>query len=278
MPNALNVENIAIDGGAFQLHLVCYAAGEPVHFLNRKALVGSAKTHGVDHIHAFGAEDIDLAFREAMAGILDQNRGAGYWLWKPYFILKVLEQAREGDWVVYIDSGARLRSSPRQLYEKVGCAEVILFQNDYANGAWCKRDAFALMDVDDPEAHDQQQLDASIVLVRNSAISRQFVGTWLKYCQDARLLTDIPNSCGKPNLPEFVDHRHDQSILSLLFWRERNILPHMLLPRACKYHLVSHHRRRSDRIPIWLWHLSHDFFESMYRRIRANADLHQTDQ
>ena len=30
------------------------------------------------------------------------------------------------------------------------------------------------------------------------------------------ILTDIPNACGLSNLPEFKDHRHDQSILSLL--------------------------------------------------------------
>jgi hypothetical protein len=26
----------------------------------------------------------------------------------------------------------------------------------------------------------------------------------------------IPNICGKPNLDEFIDHRHDQSVLSLI--------------------------------------------------------------
>ncbi len=41
------------------------------------------------------------------------------------------------------------------------------------------------------------------------------VAEWLESCRDRRVLTDEPNTCGLPNLPGFVDHRHDQSVLSL---------------------------------------------------------------
>ncbi len=41
----------------------------------------------------------------------------------------------------------------------------------------------------------------------------------------SRILTDIPNVCGFDNLPGFRDHRHDQSVLSLLA-SSRGIIPH----------------------------------------------------
>ena len=39
---------------------------------------------------------------------------------------------------------------------------------------------------------------------------------WLRYCRDPRIITDDPNMCGRPNFIEFKDHRHDQSILTIL--------------------------------------------------------------
>ena len=47
-----------------------------------------------------------------------------------------------------------------------------------------------------------------------------FFAEWLRHAQDERNLTDAPNQCGLPNYPGFVEHRHDQSILSLLGRRE----------------------------------------------------------
>ncbi len=44
----------------------------------------------------------------------------------------------------------------------------------------------------------------------------EFVHTWLNYCRRPDLLIDNPNTCGLTNYPEFIAHRHDQSILSLL--------------------------------------------------------------
>jgi hypothetical protein len=41
------------------------------------------------------------------------------------------------------------------------------------------------------------------------------VQEWLAGCEDQRILTDISNACGLPNFPDFVEHRHDQSVLTL---------------------------------------------------------------
>lgn len=43
-----------------------------------------------------------------------------------------------------------------------------------------------------------------------------FVGEWLTYSQDSRAITDDKNVLGSANYKGFHDHRHDQSILSLL--------------------------------------------------------------
>jgi hypothetical protein len=35
-------------------------------------------------------------------------------------------------------------------------------------------------------------------------------------CEDVRMVSDLPNTQGLPNLPSFSDHRHDQSLLTIL--------------------------------------------------------------
>ena len=57
---------------------------------------------------------------------------------------------------------------------------------------------------------------ASYIIVRKSTESFSFISEWLTYAQDSRALTDDPNVLGKDNYDGFIDHRHDQSILSLL--------------------------------------------------------------
>ena len=167
-----------------RLHLVCFASGGAVHFRNRDALVASARKHDFDDIHAFAPDDIDPAFFQSHAAILKQGKGGGYWLWKPYFILKTMMQAAEGDWIVYMDSGAMVRSAFRPLCQVHPEADAILFLNDYFNRDYCKRDSFVLMGVDTPEFHDSRQLDASLILFRNNPRSRQFVDAWLTHCTD----------------------------------------------------------------------------------------------
>ena len=66
----------------------------------------------------------------------------------------------------------------------------------------------------------------------------RFLTTWLEYCCDKRILTDIPNTCGKKNLPEFKGHRRDQSVLSLL--AQRHSIPLYRIPTQFGNHYKMH--------------------------------------
>jgi len=116
-----------------------------------------------------------------------------------------------------------------------------------------KRDCFVLTGTDAPACHGALQLDASVLLLRNTPANREFIATWLAYCGDARVLTDMPNQCGLPDLPGFVEHRHDQAILSVLWWRERDRLRHALCDSDTKASFLRHHHRRNRFVPISVW-------------------------
>jgi hypothetical protein len=93
--------------------------------------------------------NITKEFQEANANILNQNRGGGYWLWKPYIIVHMLEQLEEGDYLMYTDAGTELVSSPQPVFDLVDKTEygVQLFQlcGGFLTSHWTKGDALVLM-------------------------------------------------------------------------------------------------------------------------------------
>ena len=234
--------------------LVSYADGPPVHLLNQRALLSSASGKGFDVLLACGRADLPAAFRSRHRHILEQRPGAGYWLWKPYLIRDCLGRADEGDLVVYLDSGVLIRRSLQPLLEEAERSHLLLARNYHLNGPYVKRDCFVLTGTDTPECHRAFQLDASFLAIKNTDTNRRFVDAWLEYCTDDRILTNKPNECGRPNLPEFRAHRHDQAVLSVLYWRERDRLAHLLHERGTLDHYLQHHRRRSAWVPISVWH------------------------
>ena len=50
--------------------------------------------------------------------ILSRKRGSGYWLWKPYLILKTLkEKLNYGDYLIYIDAAILYMNSTYQVID-----------------------------------------------------------------------------------------------------------------------------------------------------------------
>ena len=54
---------------------------------------------GFDQVFSYGPRDIDQAFFNRNKNILQQKKGNGLWLWKPYFIQKSLKKIKEGDYI-----------------------------------------------------------------------------------------------------------------------------------------------------------------------------------
>ncbi len=180
----------------------------------------SAKKFGIEDIRSFEFERDILSspFFTAHQSILSQKRGLGYWLWKPYIILEVMKTLQDGDIVIYSDCGIEIIDNLRPLidicYEK---EPVLLFANhNFLNAHFTKRDCFVRMDCDNERYWYSLQCDAAFMLFRKTKFTMHFLNKWMKFCEDAFILTDTPNAAGNENLPGFIDHRHDQSVLSLL--------------------------------------------------------------
>jgi hypothetical protein len=95
-------------------------------------------------------------------------------------------------------------------------ADIMVFCINQIERKWAKRDALILMDCDKDEFLDSLQICGGYIIVRKTVETCKFVDEYLYYVQDKRIVTDEPNVMGKENYSEFVEHRHDQTILSLL--------------------------------------------------------------
>jgi hypothetical protein len=186
---------------------------------SRGRLNASARKNGIQQILSYDFEDIkSSAFYHRNKAILDEPRGSGLWLWKPYIVQEALRQATEGDIVIYCDAGIEIIADLAPVISICSTEQpVMLFGNcNFLNSHWTKRDAFVLMNGDSPEYWSSLQCDAAFGVFRKSKEADSFIGEWLHFAEDDRILSDKPNTCGLENLPGFIEHRFDQSVLSLL--------------------------------------------------------------
>jgi len=186
---------------------------------SRLRLNASAQRFGIQSVNSYDFETIrSTAFYAENKAILDLPRGLGYWLWKPYIILDTMNRLQDGDIVVYADRAIEFIAPVDPLRQI--CANeqpVMLFANgNLRNSAWTKRDCFILMESDQKKYWRGLQCDGSFALFRKSPEAMQFLNVLMNYCRDERIITDLANTLGKKDLPDFIEHRHDQSVLSLL--------------------------------------------------------------
>ena len=218
---------------------------------------------GFDTSISPGLKDLDQEFISNNSYTLPQPRGAGYWIWKPYLILRYLKEMRETDWLMYTDSGFYFCANPWDLIlgeaDAIGEKGVMTFGECFTNGMYTKRDAFVLMGMDNDVIRNSPQRIASSFVCRKTPFAIAFVEEWLRYACDPRIITDLPNSRGLPNYPEFRDHRHDQSILSFLTYKHG----------TCVYTKkdITNHQNKIDPCLIACGELPPNAIEDVRRRL-----------
>lgn len=176
---------------------------------------------GFDKVIEYNVSSIDDEFKLKNWNILSQPRGAGYWLWKPYIILKTMKESQPNDIIFYSDSGSHFMESVRPLFDICEKENIVIFGLPHVNRTWIKMDAFYYMNLINTDAPNAGQVVGGHNLWKNIPVVRQIAEEWLHYSQDARIITDAPNTCGLKNFPDFQDHRHDQAILSLIAYKHK---------------------------------------------------------
>jgi len=214
-------------GGGRTLHLVSlsYAHGCCERSLQKNRL--QALKVGVDDARAYGVKDLSPAWTKKHHEILSQRRGAGWWLWKPYLILRALKDPAV-PWargvVMWVDAGNYLFADPRSLVESA------LWHSDVAalrlktclEADWTSSRSLQQLNVSRRYAvTDRPQLGAYFLLFRKTQIAISFVEDWLRRSEDPIALIGGVDSDGMGDevseIPGFQKHQADQSVFSVLF-------------------------------------------------------------
>ena len=155
-------------------------------------------------------------FYEDNKKILDQERYAGWCLWKPFYIHKKLIEIDNDDIVFYMDIGDVLHNNIKT-YLKSNIEEnngFFLVKNNHLHKRWTTKDCFYLMGCDEEKYWSETQLEAGTIGLKKTKETIKFVEEWLMYCQNENILTK--NNIYE-NYPEYCgDNRADQSILTNL--------------------------------------------------------------
>lgn len=193
-------------------YLVSYANKD--FYKKQKLLNRSAMKFGVDKTISWTREMLqETDFYKKNKKVLDHSRGAGYWLWKPYIIYESLKKIKNGDFLIYCDSGAEIISDVKPLIDLCKKQKgVLLFNAINKNKIYTKRDCFIKMNCDNKKYWEHSQFMGGYQIYQKDNFSIGFVGDVLGDCQIRGIIEDSVSV--NPNLDGFKEHRHDQSILT----------------------------------------------------------------
>jgi hypothetical protein len=229
--------------------LVSYASEKM--YLSQEKLVVSSLKYGVEKTFTYSKRDIDDLFYKMNQKTLEQERGAGYWLWKPYVINKALHSGylHEGDILIYSDAGVEIVEDVKCLIDRMD-EDILFFTNGFPHVEWCKGNVYNTllkhMNLDE----SYKQVQASVIVMKVTDKVKQFMSFWLAACQFPGWIDDSP---GIGNYETFAEHRHDQAILTCLqiaygyklHWWPTRYSDH--LPRTDAYPVMfNHHRKRNN--------------------------------
>jgi len=160
----------------------------------------------------------DTEFWNQHSNFIENNkRGYGYWIWKPYLIKKTMEQMNNGDILLYLDCGCEIDIRMKHVFNR----DLELIKNEYVMGTtvciereWNKMDLLKKLDVLDSKYLNTPQCQSGANLILVCDKTRELINKWYELACDYHNIDDSPSI--EPNLSCFKEHRHDQSVYSLL--------------------------------------------------------------
>jgi hypothetical protein len=197
--------------------LVNYADGKFLESQLKNSQSGLAA--GFNVVYQMSRSDIDCDFIQNNIEIMSSKRGAGYWLWKSYFIDSILHYMGNNDILFYADSGSVFIKRMEPIFNAVflDSRGVLGFNmaGRHLEKQYTRKDVIDFMGMNSSEYTNTPQRMASFMCFRGTDFAKKLAKEYLTMCCNPRLIMDNQNR-NSLECSEFIDHRHDQSIWSLL--------------------------------------------------------------
>lgn len=207
----------------FNSNITFITYGDTVFEKSRTRLVQEAQNTGIfKRCIGYTPENLDKDFKKTCEGLLTQKKGGGYWCWKPHIVLKTMQSIPENDWILYADAGCTLIQERKfQVFEQIEIMErsgkfILGYQMPHLiEKYWTKPELLEFMRVsENKDITETGQYVGGVFLIKNNKITREIMHTMESIMKNHPNLID--DSHTNTNDPSFQQHRHDQSLFSLV--------------------------------------------------------------
>lgn len=180
--------------------------------------------------------------------LMTYKRGGGYWCWKPAIIFETLQKFEEDTIVVYVDAGCVINKSPEWelFFELMKRYDTLIFQyrdivlewEQFGQTSteiqyWTKRSCVNFMDqyINDDSWHHFKKCLGSFIICKGR--NNKFIQKWLDVTINHwEQIKDPEDAEMTDQIEGFAYHKHDQSIITPLAWKEKDSV--MILPEMCE--------------------------------------------
>ena len=207
-----------------KIHLLLFAHGQ--QFLHAKDRL---KNQAIDSRFFDNIIDIDTTqsphfltdfISKHHSFFKENDRGYGNWIWKPFLVNYVLDNFLEdNDILVYLDSGCEISKFGKRLFakyiRKTDESEALFFSTGKYEKEWTKRDLFERLGIR-YDHYFGKQTQATFFFLKKTINTLNLTRSWLNISLENNYHFISDSNSISVNDIEYKEHRHDQSILSLL--------------------------------------------------------------
>tara|TARA_B100001250_G_scaffold411112_1_gene439010 strand:+ start:3261 stop:4565 length:1305 start_codon:yes stop_codon:yes gene_type:complete len=178
----------------------------------------------IDEFIVYNLKDVDANFKNKFLHLLT-NKKYFAWICKVYFINKKLKELDENDVLLWTDSDIDniYQNGTLQLFNLCNNSEkgiVGFHHNFWLEKYFTKKSVFEYLNVCHESYYETQQAYGGILLVKKNQFTINIIEQWLQFCLNPLLFSDNNNKYNQHK--EFIEHKHCQSIFSLLL-KKNNI-------------------------------------------------------
>jgi hypothetical protein len=181
-----------------------------------------------DKVIGYTEKDLqnDAKFWEKHKNFIESNpKGYGYWIWKSYINYKTIQEANDDDIIVYADAGCELQFNniDRLKYyieivknKSMDLNEfgILGFNGFFLEQKYTKMDTIISVYRGNYDIYESMQIVATAFIYRKCKNTKNIMSLWYKKSCIYHLIDDSPSQF--ENDPLFREHRHDQSLFSLI--------------------------------------------------------------
>jgi len=204
-----------------KIHLISY--GNDIFTKSKKRLYEEAsKCCWFDTITIYGPEYLSEEFKNEFIDLLKQPRGAGFWIWKFDIIKQQLTKIANNDILIYLDAGCSINANGKARFIEYiemlnnSNESIISFQMPHNERKYTNKELFNHfnMTINDNNGKSGQFV-GGILIMKNTKKMIKIIDECINVLRTDNLL--VTEHYNKNNqCYDFIDNRHDQSILSLV--------------------------------------------------------------